>query len=178
MRSFCATVYNMITHSGKRTVWTLHWQYREILLEMVLFCALSYHSVYFSVSYTFCNCNPHTLNISVFKYAAFIQCLNWHLRFSQWWLDRLLSSVMSCHVVWVKCSSTLMMEVASSCDVSEHFFQTEWHHIRKDINLQYMVLYLFLLYKLLNMFRATLCPSSGVDDLVVFFHVWCSAVAV
>ena len=29
-------------------------------------------------------------------------------------------------------------------------------------------LYLFLLYKLLNMFRATLCPSSGADDLVVF----------
>ena len=40
----------------------------------------------------------------------------------------------------------------------------------------HLVLYLFLLYKLLNMFRATLCPSSGADDLVVFFHVWCSAV--
>jgi len=26
------------------------------------------------------------------------------------------------------------------------------------------------------MFRATLCPSSGADDLVVFFHMWCSAV--
>jgi len=25
-------------------------------------------------------------------------------------------------------------------------------------------LYLFLLYNLLNMFRATLCPSSGADD--------------
>ena len=33
-------------------------------------------------------------------------------------------------------------------------------------------------YKLLNIFRATLCPSSGAEDLVVFFHVWCSAVAV
>ena len=32
----------------------------------------------------------------------------------------------------------------------------------------HLVLYLFLLYKLLNMFRATLCPSSGADDLVVF----------
>jgi len=32
----------------------------------------------------------------------------------------------------------------------------------------HLVLYLFLLYKLLNMFRATLCPSSGSDDLVVF----------
>ena len=42
----------------------------------------------------------------------------------------------------------------------------------------HLVLYLFILYKLLNMFRATLCPSSGADDLVVFFHVWCSAVAV
>ena len=26
---------------------------------------------------------------------------------------------------------------------------------------------LFLLYKLLNMFRATMCPSSGADDWVV-----------
>ena len=33
----------------------------------------------------------------------------------------------------------------------------------------HLVLYLFLLYKLLNMFRATLCPSSGADDLVVMF---------
>jgi len=33
----------------------------------------------------------------------------------------------------------------------------------------HLLLYLFLLYKLLNMFRATLCPSSGADDLVVFF---------
>ena len=32
----------------------------------------------------------------------------------------------------------------------------------------HLVLYLFLLYKLLNMFWATLCPSSGADDLVVF----------
>ena len=32
----------------------------------------------------------------------------------------------------------------------------------------HLVLYLFLLYKLLYMFRATLCPSSGADDLVVF----------
>jgi len=40
----------------------------------------------------------------------------------------------------------------------------------------HLVLYLFLLYKLLNMFRATLCTSSGAEDLVVFFHVWCSAV--
>ena len=43
----------------------------------------------------------------------------------------------------------------------------------------HLVLYLFLSispYKLLNMFRATLCPSSGADDLVVFFLVWCSAV--
>ena len=27
--------------------------------------------------------------------------------------------------------------------------------------------YLFILYKLLNMFRATMCPSSGADDCVV-----------
>ena len=42
----------------------------------------------------------------------------------------------------------------------------------------HLVLYLFLLYKSLNTFRATLCPSSGADELVVFFHVWFSAVAV
>jgi len=34
----------------------------------------------------------------------------------------------------------------------------------------HLVLYLFLLYSLLNIFRATLCPSSGADDLVVFFR--------
>jgi len=38
----------------------------------------------------------------------------------------------------------------------------------------HLVLYLFLLYMLLNMFRAILCPSSGADDLVVFFT--CGAV--
>jgi len=32
----------------------------------------------------------------------------------------------------------------------------------------HLVLYLFLLHKLLNMFRATLCPSSGADELVIF----------
>jgi len=32
----------------------------------------------------------------------------------------------------------------------------------------HLVLYLFHLYKLLNIFRATLCPSSVADDLVVF----------
>jgi len=32
----------------------------------------------------------------------------------------------------------------------------------------HLVLYLFLLYKLLNMFRDTLCPSSEADDLVAF----------
>ena len=31
-----------------------------------------------------------------------------------------------------------MMEAACSCEVSEHFFQTEWHHILQDTNLQYM----------------------------------------
>jgi hypothetical protein len=31
-----------------------------------------------------------------------------------------------------------MMEAAGSCEVSEDFFQIEWHHILKDTNLQYM----------------------------------------
>ena len=34
----------------------------------------------------------------------------------------------------------------------------------------HLVKYLFLLYNLLNIFRATLCPSSGADNLVVFFR--------
>jgi len=34
----------------------------------------------------------------------------------------------------------------------------------------HLVIYLFLLYNLLNMFRTILCPSSGADDLVVFFR--------
>ena len=34
----------------------------------------------------------------------------------------------------------------------------------------HLVLYVFLRYKLLNMFRATLCPSSGADDLVAFLQ--------
>jgi len=34
-----------------------------------------------------------------------------------------------------------------------------------------LVLCLFLLYRLLNMFRATLCPSSGADDLEVLSDV-------
>jgi len=34
----------------------------------------------------------------------------------------------------------------------------------------HLVLYLFLLYKLLNMFRATLRSSSGADDLVLCVH--------
>ena len=50
----------------------------------------------------------------------------------------------------------------------------------KKPTIYHLVLYLFISIspcKLLNMFRATLCPSSGADDLVVFFLVWCSAVA-
>jgi len=40
----------------------------------------------------------------------------------------------------------------------------------------HLVLYLFLLYKLLNMFWATLCPSSGAEWY--FCRMWCSAMAV
>ena len=45
------------------------------------------------------------------------------------------------------------------------WYYTMWN---KKSTRCHLVLYLFLLYKLLNMFRATLCPSSGADDLVVF----------
>ena len=41
----------------------------------------------------------------------------------------------------------------------------------------HLVLYLFLSispYRLLNIFWATLCPSSGADDLVVFFYLFIS----
>jgi len=34
----------------------------------------------------------------------------------------------------------------------------------------HLVIYLFLLYNLLNIFRAALCPSSGADDLEVFIR--------
>jgi len=34
---------------------------------------------------------------------------------------------------------------------------------------------LFLFYKLLNMFRATMYPSSGADDCVVLSHCVCSS---
>ena len=39
-----------------------------------------------------------------------------------------------------------------------------WKRNQLDVTLCYP---LFLLYKLLNMFRATMCPSSGADDCVV-----------
>jgi len=39
-----------------------------------------------------------------------------------------------------------------------------WIKNQLDVTLCYP---LFLLYKLLNMFRATMCPSSGADDCVV-----------
>jgi len=39
-------------------------------------------------------------------------------------------------------------------------------NVGKETNqMSLLVLCLFLLYRLLNMFRATLCPSSGADDL-------------
>ena len=46
---------------------------------------------------------------------------------------------------------------------------------QSDVTLCYP---LFLLYKLLNMVRATMCPSSGADDCVVLStRVGCCAVA-
>jgi len=39
-----------------------------------------------------------------------------------------------------------------------------WKRNQPDVTLCYP---LFLLYKLLNMFRATMCPSSGADDCEV-----------
>ena len=39
-----------------------------------------------------------------------------------------------------------------------------WKRNQVDVTLCYP---LFLLYKFLNMFRATMCPSSGADDCVV-----------
>ena len=38
--------------------------------------------------------------------------------------------------------------------------------IRNQLDVTF-VLFLFLFYKLLNMFRATMCPSSGADECVV-----------
>jgi len=42
--------------------------------------------------------------------------------------------------------------------------------IKRPTRCHFLVLCLFLLYSLLNMFRATLCPSSGADDFEVFIR--------
>jgi len=39
--------------------------------------------------------------------------------------------------------------------------------IRNQLDVTFLCYPLFLLYKLLNMFRANMCPSSGADDCVV-----------
>jgi len=39
---------------------------------------------------------------------------------------------------------------------------------KKPTRYHFCVILYFLLYKLLNMFRANMCPSSGADDRVVF----------
>ena len=63
---------------------------------------------------------------------------------------------------------------SSECQIclSLHVCRSVWN---KKPTRRHLVFYLFLLYKLLNMFRATFCPSSGPDDLVVFLPhvVWC-----
>jgi len=41
----------------------------------------------------------------------------------------------------------------------------------KPTRCHFCVMLYFLLYKLLNMFRAAMCPSSGADDWLVFRHV-------
>jgi len=78
-----------------------------------------------------------------------------------------------------ECSKTLAYKIQMPGNYPEESIEQRstlmWN---KKPTRYHLVLYLFLLYKLLNMFRATLCPSSVADDLVVFFHVWCSAVAV
>jgi len=40
--------------------------------------------------------------------------------------------------------------------------------INKQTRCHFCVMLYFLLYKLFNMFRATMCPSSGADDWLVF----------
>ena len=42
---------------------------------------------------------------------------------------------------------------------------------KKPTRYQFCIILYFLLYKLLNMFRATMCPSSGADEWVVFRHM-------
>ena len=46
--------------------------------------------------------------------------------------------------------------------------ETKYYVWIRKINYMSLLCYpLFLLYKLLNMFRATMCPSSGAEDCVV-----------
>ena len=39
--------------------------------------------------------------------------------------------------------------------------------IRNQLDVTYVLSFISLFYKLLNMFRATMCPSSGADDWVM-----------
>jgi len=48
------------------------------------------------------------------------------------------------------------------------FTKLVWIRDQLDVTLCYP---LFLLYNLLNMFRTTMCLSSGADDCVVLSHV-------
>jgi len=42
-----------------------------------------------------------------------------------------------------------------------------WEWITNQIDVTFVLSFIFLFCKLLNMFRATMCPSSGADDCVV-----------
>ena len=78
---------------------------------------------------------------------------------------------MPLHVSSTWCSKHV--EACNKLIIKQDFVHDMWltvHHNsiwNKKPTRCHLVLYLFSLYKQLNMFRATLCPSSGADDSVV-----------
>jgi len=67
------------------------------------------------------------------------------------------------HCVWEVWIRVLLLDFKSDVWLTVHR-NSVWKRNQLDVTMCY---HLFLLYKFLNMFRATMCPSSGADDCVV-----------
>ena len=77
---------------------------------------------------------------------------------SNLWLHNTVSGS-STHCIW----STRYQSIREKDQQDARFLSLMWIRNQLDV----MRYHLFLLYKLLNMFRATMCPSSGANDCVV-----------
>ena len=68
----------------------------------------------------------------------------------------------------IRCDIVISLEIKEVLVTSDVWLTVHRNSIWKRNQLDVTLCYpLFLLYKLLNMFRATMCPSSGTDDCVV-----------